>query len=1007
MAIDPDARPHGLRMASVLTPTVRSSHAQSPLPLPLSPVSPSKSQDPRRTQSAGALSPRSPQSSSSTLSPPPSNANSLASTFGRAMSGTLFGSSPRESTGGYTVVTVVYCEPGPLYVDLFSRPDGKGAYVKSFRRRADGALGTAEAHGGIRINDELYQIEDLVLTELPFSAIVQAAKNAKFPLTLTFRCRVDSMPPMSPAKSSGAAGATSWSVKFGQLMAETGLSSAGRSSSSSSMNGGGGMMTDQPPSPRIIDKVRTTGTDGVKNLLRMMGGKPVRHEDDQETVSAWLSSLTLQPEAAAHSIPSSTTSPNSRLLLHSTPIAGSVPTTGRLMALDDPSEFHLQWYRKSATNDLVPIKNVRLGRYVPSVDDVGSVLALHCLAVRFPHLETIVETKQPLALDPAVGDMVDVLLEAGAASFSATLASNETDSFQIKITTDLLVLSKISEDEADAGVVASVRYNRHVQVLLEPSDDLRFTLKVQEFGGLLGLRAGEKCEMRKKSQLASLSCFVLVAQNPQHRDIVALLIRKLRAKVLPAEEEEQAREDELNLFMDPAFAPQASLSPAAGTTSPSHHDVPALAASGSGSSSGSSTKSSPSGHWPPANNESEEIKPVARRRAASAAPATGRFSDFFALELEDAHPDTTTTGVGSPELLRPASNGSGFLQGRLSSQEKEIERLQEKLASLSVLMRATEHEKSQVQAAVEVKDTRIELQQLKIRQLEKLTAQGAAHARELQQVRVRLDEEERAHASCKQQLGDLIAKQSNVCDQGMQTDDLLSYPDENEDELQQRWSVGSNSSAEGSESSRKSVGARAATIMAATIERLQLELSAQRGHVAQLKDDMQDVVSERNSFRAKANELAKEMKKFVGVDRSLADVKTQLADRNRLSMELAVAKAEIKRTNDEMAEYKDALGCMMKQQNMGDKDKATQRILSQNLELQRVVKQLTDSLNEAEEQRNVLEQINGALVQQLGQVRPDMRGSMFESPPGSPHSVMSACANPTFSSDDESDGDED
>lgn len=917
------------------------------------------------------------------------------------MSGTLFGSSPKESSAGYTVVTVVYSEPGPLYVDLFSRPDGKGAYVKSFRRRADGVLGTAEAHGGIRINDELYQIEDLVLTELPFSAIVQAAKNAKFPLTLTFRCRVDSMPPMSPAKSSSGAGTSSWSVKFGQLMAESGLSGAGRSSSSSSMNGG--MMTDQPPSPRIMDKVRTTGTDGVKNLLRMMGGKPVRHEEEQETVSAWLSSLTLQPEAAAHSIPSSSSSPNSRLLLHSTPLAGSVPTTGRLMALDDPSEFHLQWYRKTATNDLVPIKNVRLGRYVPSVDDVGSVLALHCLSVRFPHLETIVETKQPLALDPAVGDMVDVLLEAGAASFSATLASNETDSFQIKITTDLLVLSKISEDEDDAGVVASVHYNRHVQVLLEPSDDLRFTLKVQEFGGLLGLRPGEKCEMKKRTQLVSFSCFVLVAQNPQHRDIVALLIRKLRAKVLSVEEEEQAREDELNLFVDPAFAPHASQSPAAGTMSPSHNEAPAFAANGSGSSSGSSTKSSPSSHWPPTNHESEETKPIARRRAASAAPATGRFSDFFALELEDAHTDATTSGVNSPELIRPAS---GFLQGRLSSQEKEIERLQEKLASLSVLMRATEHEKSQVQAAVEVKDTRIELQQLKIRQLEKLSAQGAAHARELQQLRVKLDEEERAHAACKQQLADLIARQRNVSDQGMQTDDLLSYPDENEDELQQRWSVGSSSSAEGCDSSRKSVGARAATIMAATIERLQLELSAQRGHVAQLKDDMQDVVAERNSFRAKANELAKEMKKFVGVDRSLADVKTQLADRNRLSMELAVAKAEIKRTNDEMTEYKDALGCMMKQQTMGDKDKATQRILSQNLELQRVVKQLTDSLNEAEEQRNVLEQINGALVQQLGQVRPEMRGSMFESPPGSPHSVMSACANPTFSSDDESDGEE-
>lgn len=1039
--------------------------------------------DPRRTQSANALnasedqqqqqrdgSPTHTQDKTSTMlaamGRSSSNFLALSSNFFMGATAAL-----KDEKVASVAVNVLYKEAGSLFVDLFSRPDGKGAYVKAFRRNADGAMGTAEANGQIRVNDELFAINGVEMTDLLFSQIIQAAKTATFPLTLTFHCRLvlveprrnSLLPPPSPAKGGANMGnssssSSSWTIKLNQMMAETGIK---RSSSfeskidqqpSGANNAGINIRdhtgsTTSPASPSetptgglmtpgklkqswgdaiTLDKMKHSGQDGMKNLLRMIGGK-ARPEEDRETVNMWLDQLLLRPDLA-HADQEGGGSPVNSLY-HSTPIV-AVTAGGRLVAVkdEDATEFAVTWYRKTSENDLIHIKGAKSGRYFPSVDDVGTKISAQVQSLRFAQLARVVEFPRTLQIDPAVGELVDILLEAGAGSFSATLASNEHDSFQVKISSETVTLVKISEDDDEAGVIVHARYDQHVQVLLDPTQQLRFTLKVKEFGSFLGNRRGDKCSMktRKKAtkeqqqenQFADFSCFFLVAQNPQHRDILALLIRRFRAQALSSEQEDQAHRDEINLFMDPAFACSSLSSSAQGsngaqTTTTMKH----------ASSQGQDARSSPpftgaaNGAMPNRNSFSlppNQLGVDATRGRRSASDVTqlvsARIIDMFGLDQDDSENSSPSLYITREPVATgtaAAANPDAFLQSRMASQEKEIVMLQEKLSSLSVFLKSIDHEKKAIQASLEVKDRRIELQQLKVKQLEKLTTHYNTQTRELQTLRAKLEDEERLRTLTQQQLDEAMARSTSIQqqqrDQESQTDDQYKqqHTDKNGMKTVEDGWVGEDIA---SQLSPRSINFEM-DFMASTIDKLQQQVASQQRELSNLQDQQLAIVSERNAFRAKTTELSKELRKLVNANRSLADIETQLAERSELAMQLSIAKAEAKRASDESKEYKDALECVVKQRGMGDKDKDTQRILSQNLDLQRVVHQLTDSLNESKDQMAAVKKINSALVEKLGALQPDARGSIFfESPMNSPSSVASARANPTFSSDEESDG---
>ncbi|TMW68017.1 hypothetical protein Poli38472_007689 [Pythium oligandrum] len=959
--------------------------------------------DRRRTQSAAELQTDTQRTASPTAASPSPRGSLMASSsrsnsFFAAINANINllsnGTSSPSQREEVRVVTVVYKDVGPLFMDLYSRADGKGAFVKSFRRRPDGGMGNAEASGQVRVNDMLYSINDLVVTELIFATIIQAAKNATFPCTLVFHSRLPPpqqhlpVSPSNQAENSPAKTAT-WTTKFGQIMAENGLRRANsferrndqpspvrRPSGAETPPANGNDATNKFRNSITLDKVKNS--EGMKNFLRMMGkGRP---EEDHDTVEGWLDQLELRPELgdAAWSEGYS-----------ATPVI-AMTSGGRLIGVhdEDMSEFQLTWYRKTPSQDLIEIKGVRAGCYYPSVDDVDSKLCLRCHSLRFTSLVRVVELPDPVIMDPAVKDTVDVLLEAGAGSFSATLASNEFDSFQIKITEDRVSLIKVSEEEDESGTVVSVEYHAHLQVLVDPTDQLRLTLKVQELGSMLGNRPGDSCDVKKKSQLAGVSCFFLVAQNPQHRDILALLIRQFRARSISKEDEEQAHRDELNLFVDPASSLNGDSTP-----------------------EGSLDSSSNTRHASFARRFGQNDSAARQSPVQAAVQAhTARLTDLFGLSLDDdegAKLDnspvvssrtarfsnanvTRLSGSGSSLPFGSPSGNDAFLQDRLNAQEKEISMLQEKLASMSVLLKSTEHEKSELTAALVVKDTRIESQQRRIQQVEKANVQLTVQGRELLALRMKLDEETKQHTACQQQLAQAIEARDAAMfvDQSSQTDVLSEMSDIHKEELARHHAT--------------------IATLESEVEELRRRVEASQSRLMSKEQENLVLVGERNALRSRSQELAKEMKRIVGAHRSIDEVEAQLAERKELITQLAVAKAEAKRAVDEMQEYKDALDGMMKQQGQGDKTNRPLRAMSQNLELQRLVHQLTESLNESKEQMSAMKKINGALMTKLQNQDPDFRGSILESPPMSPQSVTSSIVNPRFSDEeDDSEDDED
>ncbi|GMF40095.1 unnamed protein product [Phytophthora fragariaefolia] len=942
--------------------------------------------------------------------------------------------SPR---GAAQTVLVVYPTPSPLFVDLFSRDDGTGAKVKGFRRRPDGAMADAEKSGRVFPGDFLVAINGVDVTRMVFAEIIATAKEATFPLTLTFLCYPSNkeeaeklnqqkqvpplerkhssgpLPPISPSSGGG------WSARLSQMT---------RTGSFDQRSSGVDLGSGPPKSPSSqatnseansgkfgisLGKVRNTGTDGVKSLFRIMGNKPSRPEEDKNVVKGWMNDLALKPHSSSSSGGRRRKSPvnNDTDVLHSTPIM-AVTTGGRFVGVldEDVHEFTLTWFRKTPPEmDIRPIKGVRRCPYFPSVDDVGAILSMQCESLRFPQLKRVVEMPRALTLDPAVGNMVDVLLEAGAGSFSATLASNEHDSFQIKITAESVSLVKISEDESEGGVVVRTDYSTFLQVLLDPTDQLRFTLKVQEFGGFLGNRDDDVCDLKKRqSQLETLSCFFLVAQNRQHRDILTLLIRKFRARVLIPEQEEQARNDEINLFMDPAFAVAVAQPPPLTASQSVGSASGALSPASNSGATGETVSSvgSPTTVTTPVS--STIVSPVGKTRTArlqsegsQGSLSSARFSDLVGLEPEDPSQlskergSNVTTPASTPPRsgMLPNQNGfaveNSFVEGRLAAQDKEIAMLRDKLASMSILLKTAEQENKQVAASLEVKDNRIELQQMKLRQLEKIPGQCDSQAREIQSLRAKLDDEEKRHTSCREELQHLSSaaakRASEIHDQGVQTEAQFMDADTDSDKVGFTRSGFERDSWFGN-------------VAVVTADDLQQKIKNQQATIVRLQNEQVTLVAERNMFRAKSTELSRELRKLVEANnnQSLDDLEAQLAERRSLQAELAMVKAEAKRSADEMAEMKGMLD------GISDKDKGAKRLAAQNLKLQRTVHQLNDSLSESKEQIDAVKKINSALASRLHRLQPETRSSFVAASP-----TTQLTSIPGLPSDDEDDDDDD
>ena len=224
-------------------------------------------------------------------------------------------------------INVVYHAPGPLYLDLRSRPQGFGAELKGFRRGAENELGAAEASGQIYENDRLVSINGEDMQLKPFSYIIEKARTAEFPLTLSF-VHPPPPPPVAPPTLKKTA---SW--------------------------------TDLP-SP-------SNGVKTLWNNLKTTYNRKTSIEERTDLIDT-IEHVRLNQTGPYHTDQLWVSSKGQKLTERNTDLV-------------------MAWYRATPQGDFFNIRGVNGGEYQPSVDDVGARICMQCQSAQYSHVFKLVE----------------------------------------------------------------------------------------------------------------------------------------------------------------------------------------------------------------------------------------------------------------------------------------------------------------------------------------------------------------------------------------------------------------------------------------------------------------------------------------------------------------------------------------------------------------------------------------------------------------------------------------
>ncbi|CAK4084625.1 unnamed protein product [Aphanomyces euteiches] len=635
---------------------------------------------------------------------------------------------------------VVYETRGPLYLDLCSRtPPHLGALVKSFRKTADGGMGEAEKSGLVHIGDMLLYLNEVDCTLLPFSQIIQEAKNASFPLVM---------------RSGGAS--DNFQQKF--------------KSWQDSIN---------------LDKV--VGS----NFLKIMGKKSA--DDKNDDWIQWLDQAVI------------THTENTKYHTSSLQLV----STGKPMGVDD-GEVNCQWYRVLSDSQWILLRGATHRTYQPSIDDIGAKIAVACHLSKHDVKSKVklVELADPIVADPSVQETISMMVQAGSASFSATLASSDLESFQLRVSKSHLVVVQISED--DMTTVVDKQYDRDLQVYLDPEDSVRFVLRFQAEGDLVGV-TGTTNPIRQNN----LSTLHLHAQSASTRDMIASTIRKFRAERLSKEDEAVAQTAELK--------------------------------------------------------------------------QAGEVIEKTTLLKEKPVEGVSKTQVSSDEVTE----------------------LKRQLASQAMILKATQNERNLLAVAVDVRDRKLEEQ---LAANKTLLAQVEALRGELKLARFAAERSKKMEDQVKD-----LQKQLKLAHETNRTlEDRVKLLETDENHVK------------------------------AKMDALDAECRVARSDLTLQQAQYMTLLEERNNLKAKTTDLSKELRRLLKNGQSIGDIETQLKERTQLQIDLALAKADVKRYEDEMNEFKDALNCHVQQRGMGDVE--MQRVLSQNKELQRLVTHFSSSLSSSQDE---------------------------------------------------------
>jgi hypothetical protein len=153
---------------------------------------------------------------------------------------------------------------------------------------------------------------------------------------------------------------------------------------------------------------------------------------------------------------------------------------------------------------------------------------------------------------------------------------------------------------------------------------------------------------------------------------------------------------------------------------------------------------------------------------------------------------------------------------------------------------------------------------------------------------------------------------------------------------------------------------------------LQRELELERektlvchSEVEQLQLRIQKLIAERNNYKQKGDSLSKEMSRVCRNGRSVRDVEKIIADEASRRQEVELLREQKRRALEDLEHYRTSYEQSRAAQQLAGLDSDTASVLERNVELERLLSELTEYVSAKEMQLETLMQVNEAIQSEM------------------------------------------
>ena len=301
------------------------------------------------------------------------------------------------------------------------------------------------------------------------------------------------------------------------------------------------------------------------------------------------------------------------------------------------------------------------------------------------------------------------------------------------------------------------------------------------------------------------------------------------------------------------------------------------------------------------------------------------------LEREAHESDNKVLRLSLKTVEKRADASESMIQEMRSTHENSIVSLEEqvssrdeKIAQLEKTVRTLQNEKAVLSAAVEARDSK----------LSKLS--------DLQKSFDRLSEKVEENDSLRKEINDVQLRYKAKCEE-------LEASKESEKKQLKDLQAARQHTKQVMESLKKEKNKTASH---------QTELEAQ-----QMK--IQKLIAERNSYRQRGESLSKEIGRVCRNGRTIRDVEKLIADDATRCQEVELLREQKRKLTRELEHYRISYEQSLEAQRMAGMDHNASRLFERNVELERLLSELTEYVNAKEMQLGTLMEVNEALQSEI------------------------------------------